>query len=87
MDAKLSHSYSENKDPNDFYVDFEQNVVGIVADKRLNPQLIPGLSRDDSSKTYLRNLENYNIFTGTRSIQHLLIFNRRLILLIKLQAH
>ncbi len=78
MDAKLSHSYSENKDPNDLYVDFEQNVVGIVADKRLNPQLIPGLSRDDSSKTYLRNLENYNIFTGTREYTASLDFQSKI---------
>ncbi len=68
VDAKVSHSYSENRDPNDLSFEFSQASAGISNDERSNPQSIPGLSQNNLRKTYLVSVVNSNHFSRDRQI-------------------
>ena len=70
LDARLSHSYSENHDPNDISINFVQNSVGIAgpAFQRLDPKLIPPLAAVDLSQTKLQSLATSSSFTRDRAL-------------------
>ena len=66
VDAKLSHSYSENRDPNDLSVGFIQNGVLISSYRSANPETVPGLAQTNPSEAYLSSITNYADFGGNR---------------------
>ncbi len=69
VDAKVSHSYSENHDPNDLSVGFRQNTVpGLSTAGNLNPQQVPGASTVNNSTNFLYSIVNDSYFTRGRDI-------------------
>ncbi|HUI29517.1 MAG TPA: TonB-dependent receptor [Candidatus Acidoferrales bacterium] len=70
VDAKLSHSYSENRDPDDLSANFFQNNVGLNHQNywTLNPQLIPPLSKDSLAATFFQGFSNSDNFARDRAI-------------------
>ncbi len=68
IDAKVSHSYSENHDPNDLYVGFRQdNVITLNHSLQyLNPQQIPPKVTVNNSANNLYYIENYQTFNRDR---------------------
>ncbi len=68
VDAKVSHSYSENRDPNDLTFEFLQNFVGIANNERSNPQSIPSLAKNNLSQAFLTSVVNSNEFSRDRQI-------------------
>ena len=58
VNARVSHSYSENRDPNDLSMNFVNSNDGVSgpAYQRLDPRLIPELATDDLSATKLQSL-------------------------------
>ncbi len=76
VDAKFSHSYSENSTPNSLTFQFGQNSVGLAnADyQRLNPQAIPSLAKNDLSKTYLLSVGESSSFSRDRHLSASLDF-------------
>lgn len=70
VDAKLSHSYSENRDPDDLSATFVQNNVGLNRSNyfTLNPQLIPPFAKDSLGATFFQGFSNFNDFSRDRTI-------------------
>lgn len=69
VDAKVSHSYSENHDPNDLSMGFRQNTVaGLANAGSLNPQAVPGASTIINSANNLYSITNDSYFTRGRDI-------------------
>jgi TonB-dependent receptor len=70
LDAKLSHSYSENHDPNDISINFVNSNDGVsgTAYQRLDPRLIPELAIDDLSQTKLQGFSASSSFSRDRAI-------------------
>jgi TonB-dependent receptor len=70
VDAKLSHSYSENRDPNDVSINFVNSNDGVSgpAYQRLDPRLIPELAVNDLSQTKLQGFSGSSSFSRDRSI-------------------
>ncbi len=70
IDAQVSHSYSENHDPNDLSFTFIDQNVGLnnLTYQHLDPRLIPGLSLNDPSTTYLQNISASGNFSRERTI-------------------
>jgi TonB-dependent receptor len=66
MDAKLSHSYSETKNPNNWSINFLQTGVGINQFTNLanvDPQEIPKAANNDFSKASLNNIQVSDSFS------------------------
>ena len=69
VDAKISHSYSENHDPNDLSMGFRQNnVAGLATAGSLSPQAVPGASTVVNSANNLYAITNDTYFTRGRDI-------------------
>lgn len=72
MDAKISHSLSETKNPGDWSVGFMQSAVGDLAKfankANLIPTDIPKSVTTDLSRTTLINASNTNSFTRERAV-------------------
>jgi TonB-dependent receptor len=70
VDAKVSHSYSENHDPNDISFTFQDQNVGLSNPgyQRLDPRLIPGLTQNNLNNTYLFSISSSNNFSRDRAI-------------------
>ncbi len=67
--VKLSHSYSETKDPNDWSVGFQQASAGLdIYNGAVNiiPQNIPKSAVNNTNKTYLTSLTNNSSFSRSR---------------------
>jgi TonB-dependent receptor len=81
IDAKLSHSYSENSISDAVSFSFSQSSVGITnANYRyLDPQKIPALSEDDPSKTYLTYASNYSSLAKDRDLSGSLDFTSNIL--------
>ena len=81
VDAKLSHSYSENRDPNDMTVEFIQQLAALnnPSYQRMNPQLIPKLAHDSLEATFLQNLANSKTFSRDRTVTGSLDFQSNLL--------
>ncbi len=71
VNAVLSHAYTEDKNPNDWAVTFQQGSAGLgglINLPNINPQEIPSAANNDLALTYLNNVVNYNSFSGARSL-------------------
>ena len=70
INAKISHSYSENHDPNDLYVGFRQDNVATLNHnlQYLNPQQIPPKVTVNDTANNLYYIENYSNFNRDREI-------------------
>ncbi|MBI5476105.1 MAG: TonB-dependent receptor [Ignavibacteriales bacterium] len=71
IDAKLSHTYSETKNPDDWAVSFVQTSVGLnkfIKVANLNPQNIPKAANNDFSQTLLQTIERNNSFARERTL-------------------
>ena len=71
LDAKLSHTYSETKDPNDWSASFLQSSAGLnqfINVSNLYPQEIPKAANDNFSNTYLQTIENSSSFSRERAL-------------------
>ncbi|HXX65103.1 MAG TPA: TonB-dependent receptor, partial [Bacteroidota bacterium] len=70
LTARLSHSYSENHDPNDISMNFVDQNDGISGPvyQRMNPQLIPQLAIDDPFNTKLQSLAASSSFSRDRAL-------------------
>lgn len=69
--VKLSHTYSENKSPNDWTIGFQQASAGLTPflnQSNLNPKLIPITAKVDTNSTYLSSLITNNSFSSERAI-------------------
>lgn len=71
VDLKLSHSYSQTKTPDNWYVSFLQNSAGLnqftnVAN--LNPIEIPQAANNNFSNTNLTSIVTYESFSKERSL-------------------
>jgi TonB-dependent receptor len=70
-DLKLSHTYSETKDPNDWSVNFLQSSAGLsqfINKADLNPQDIPKAATNDFASTFLNTCVNNNSFSRERAL-------------------
>jgi TonB-dependent receptor len=70
-DAKLSHTYSETKDPNNWTVGFQQAGAGLgqfLNRANLFPQNVPRAATNDINSTYLSSLLAYNSFSRERAL-------------------
>lgn len=71
LDAKLFHSYSETKAPNDWRIGFQQASAGLsqfIGVANINPLTIPKAANNDTSITYLTSLTSNNSFSRDRVI-------------------
>ncbi len=70
IDAQVSHSYSENHDPNDIAFTFINQNVGLnsLSYQRFDPRLIPGLANNDPTTTYLQNISASGDFSRERTL-------------------
>jgi TonB-dependent receptor len=71
VNAKLSHTYSETKDPNDWTVSFIQNSAGLqsfIGATNLNPINIPKSATNDLSKTFLNTIVTSSSFSKQRAL-------------------
>ncbi len=68
IDAKLSHSYSENHDPNDLSVGFREDNVTTLNNslQYLNPQNIPPKVTVYDTANNIYSIENYQTFNSSR---------------------
>ncbi len=78
MDLKLSHAYSESKDPNDWSINFLQPSAGLGQfnnTKNVDPLSIPPAATNDLSKTILNTVYNNSNFSRERALTGSLNFN------------
>lgn len=71
IDAKLSHTYSETKNPDNWAVSFVQTSVGLnrfIKVANVNPQDIPKAANNDFSQTLLQTIERNNSFARERTL-------------------
>ncbi|MGE5402657.1 MAG: TonB-dependent receptor [Ignavibacteriales bacterium] len=72
LHAKLSHTYSETKDPNDWLVNFMQkDATGLnqfTAAANLNPQEIQRAATANLNATYLRRIQTTDSFSKERAL-------------------
>ncbi len=71
LDAKVFHSYSETKTPNDWTFGFQQASAGLsqfIGAANINPLNIPKAANNDTSLTYLSSLTNNSSFSRDRVI-------------------
>jgi TonB-dependent receptor len=71
VDAKLSHTYSETKDPNDWTISFQQtdqDLGQFSGAANLNPEDIPKAANNDTNNTFLHNLTNTDMFSKERAL-------------------
>ena len=81
MNAKLSHTYSETKNPNDWSIDFLQSSAGLNQFSNvsnLNPLAIPKAANNNFSNTFLQNIDNSNSFSRERALTGSLDFKTNL---------
>ena len=71
VDARLSHTYSETKTPNDWTVGFQQASAGLspfLGVANLHPQDIPKAANNDTTSTYLSSLVTNGSFSRERAL-------------------
>jgi TonB-dependent receptor len=71
VDVKLSHTYSETKDPSDWEASFLQTSAGInqfVNKNNINPLEIPIAANNNFANTFLNTFENDNSFAKERAL-------------------
>jgi len=71
IDARLSHAYSETKDPSDWSINFLQTSAGLGVynnKSNINPQDIPNVTNNDFSKTLINTIATNSSFTRERAL-------------------
>jgi TonB-dependent receptor len=71
IDAKISHTYSETKDPYDWYVNFLQSSAGLnkfTGAANINPIVIPNTSNNDLSQTLANAISTSSSFSRERAL-------------------
>jgi TonB-dependent receptor len=71
LDAKLFHTYSETKAPNEWRVGFQQASAGLsqfIGVANIDPQTIPKSANNDTSQTFLTSLTSNSSFSSERMI-------------------
>lgn len=71
LDAKLSHAYSETKDPNDWSINFLQTSAGLGQFNNVsnvNPQEIPNAANNNFNNTLLNTINTNNTFSRERAL-------------------
>ena len=71
VNVNLSHSYTETKNPNDWTIGFQQGSAGLNqynGATNVNPQDIPHAANNDTSLTYLNNLQLNSSFARERAL-------------------
>lgn len=71
LDVRLSHAYSETKDPNDWSIDFLQSSAGLNQFSNvsnINPLAIPKAANNNFANTFLQNIDNSNSFSRERAL-------------------
>ncbi len=71
VNAMLSHSYTETKDPNDWTATFVQGSAGLgnlSGENNIDPTIIPTTATPDPSKSFLSNVANTSSFSGARAL-------------------
>ncbi|MDR3666655.1 MAG: TonB-dependent receptor [Ignavibacteriaceae bacterium] len=71
VNAKLSHTYSETKDPNDWSASFIQTSAGLlnfINVPNLNPIDIPKQANNNLAQTYLNTITTSNSFARRRAL-------------------
>ena len=71
VDAKLSHTYSETKDPNDWTASFLQTSSGLnqfLNEANINPEDIPKAANYNFANTYLNTIESSSSFSRERAL-------------------
>ena len=71
VNAIISHTYTETKDPHDWTVTFQQGSAGLgglIGQPNINPLDIPKAANNDTSATFLNNLYNTGSFSGARAL-------------------
>ncbi len=71
VNAELSHSYTETKDPHDWTVAFQQGSAGLgglINQANLDPHAVPKAANYDTTQTYLNSLQTFNSFSGARAL-------------------
>jgi TonB-dependent receptor len=80
---KLSHTYSETKDPNDWTVNFREQIAGngsqtlaqLYSGSNLDPRNIPAGVMIDTNTTYLQGITNTSSFSRERALTASLDFD------------
>jgi TonB-dependent receptor len=70
-DVRLSHSYSETKNPNDWTIGFQQGSAGLnqfIGATNLYPQEIAQAANNDTNSTYLSSLVTNSSFSRERAL-------------------
>ena len=71
LEAKLSHSYSEQKVPDNWSLDFLQNSAGLGQfnnQANINPKDVPVAANNILSQTYMNYISSYNTFSRERAL-------------------
>jgi TonB-dependent receptor len=72
VDAKVSHTYSETKDPNDYTISFRQSAADPInrfsGVWNVDPHLIPAGIPNDPARTFLSNIVTNSSFFKERAI-------------------
>jgi TonB-dependent receptor len=71
MNARISHSYSESKNPNDWSLNFLQLSAGInqyLGTSNIDPRAIAAAANNNLSSTYLNGLSTYSSFSKERAL-------------------
>jgi TonB-dependent receptor len=71
LDAKLSHTYSETKSPDDWTVTFLQTAAGLEAfinKANIDPTAVPKAANNNLAQTILSNVVNNNSFSRERAL-------------------
>jgi TonB-dependent receptor len=71
LDAKISHAYSETKDPNDWALNFMQISAGVgdyIKIQNASPKVIINAANNDLSHTYLNILSTSSSFSRERAL-------------------
>jgi TonB-dependent receptor len=78
MDLKLSQTYSESNDPNDFYFSFLQQSAGInnISYEFLTPAQAVPKANNDLQTTYLNSLTNFSDISRDRAFTGSLDFTK-----------
>ncbi|MCU7499493.1 MAG: TonB-dependent receptor [Ignavibacteria bacterium] len=80
--SRVSHTYSETKDPNDWSINFMQkDQTGLnqfIDAKNVNPQEVQRAATPNLSTTYLRSIQTTNSFSKERALAAVLDLDREI---------
>lgn len=81
VNALLSHTYTETKNPNDWTATFQQGSAGLnslVQASNIDPKIIPKIATPDPASSFLHDLSNSGSFSGARALSASIDLNTNL---------